>query len=642
MIRLLAQALAGSVAGMLAGAGWLVLAYALNPRLELEMDRGVAAVAQGFYDEERAGHETFAWTGREAHLNLPGLDRKTSWSCTVRVRGGRPDPATLPEISMAVDGGVIASRRATNDYQDLRVEISQRPASPGAVVTLRSSNTFRPGPSDPRELGVMVDRWACEPAPGHVPLPPRQAVGTVTATGALFGAAFALIGLTPGGMAAAAAILAAGQAVVIARGVAVFTPFLANALWLAFWIALALAACVRVVESRSGDRFRNTARFAVAFSAGALYLKLLALFHPSKLLVDAVFHAHRFESVLRGGFYFTQPLPSGVRFPYAIGLYLFAAPWSVLTSDYVTLLRIIVCATEAVAGALMYLMIVRIWGGRLTAAVAVALFHFVPLSYWVIGNANLTNAFGASAALMAVVAAAVWPLRPGHRGQLAGLTVLSSLALLSHVSTFALLLTTMVAIAGAYRWLGGASLAGPARSVLVATSMAVLVSTVTYYGHFGDVYAGLARVPANVPTESAVVPDAAPGPTPIGARIAEGLVLIVDAVGWPILLLAVVGAWRLWADGARDRLVMILLAWGVAFVIFFAIGTVPAVERPFQRYAAEFVGRVVHATYPAAIVLAARGGVWGWQARGVLRGATVSLFVAAVLIGTVSWLAWLR
>ena len=143
----------------------------------------------------------------------------------------------------------------------------------------------------------------------------------------------------------------------------------------------------------------------MAFSAGALYLKLLGQLHPSKPLVDALFQAHRLEWVMAGRYFFTQPMPGGVQFPYAIGLYVVAAPWTVLAHDHVALLRIVVCTAEAIAGALLYPMIVRTWGDRLAGAAATVLFSVVPISAVVIGNANLTNAFGESIALatMAVV-----------------------------------------------------------------------------------------------------------------------------------------------------------------------------------------------------------------------------------------------
>ena len=123
------------------------------------------------------------------------------------------------------------------------------------------------------------------------------------------------------------------------------------------------------------------ARSVVMFSGAVLFLKLLALLHPSKLLIDALFHAHRLEWVMAGRYYFTQPMPSGVQFPYAIALYVFAAPWAAFTRDHVALLRIVVAVCQAVAGATLYPMVARNWHDRRAAVIAVMLFHTVPLPY---------------------------------------------------------------------------------------------------------------------------------------------------------------------------------------------------------------------------------------------------------------------
>jgi len=393
---------------------------------------------------------------------------------------------------------------------------------------------------------------------------------------------------------------------------------------------------------------QNTARFVLLFSAAALYLKLLGLLHPSKLLVDALFHAHRFEGVLGGRYYFTQGMPAGVSFPYAIGLYVFAAPWSVFTHDYVTLLRVVVCTAEVVAGALLYPLIARTWGDRVAAAVAVVLFNVVPLPYGLIGNANLTNAFGQAVALVALVVASMLPPRPGRVTPVIGLFLLCALAFLSHVSTFALLLVTLVAVAFFYRWRGGPALHRTAWSILGVTVTATLFAVVVYYGHFGEVYRTALRVRAEAPTAQSPTETGAPGlpssprtPMPLQTRIANALTFTVTAIGWPILILAVAGVWRLWAGGMRDRAAFIVAAWGIGYVAFLGVA-VMRVDAPFQRYAAEFFGRVLFATYPAAVMLAARGTGWAWRAGRATRIGSAVLVLSAVVVGMQHWLGWIR
>src|SRR4029079_17228302 len=146
-----------------------------------------------------------------------------------------------------------------------------------------------------------------------------------------------------------------------------------RAIRLAFWTAMP-AALLTVVARQTRHPLHRAAQFVIVWSAAIIYLQLLALLHPSKQVIDAVFHAHRLEWVMDGRYFFTQPMPSGVQFPYAIGLYVFAAPWTAFTRDYVSLLRIVTVAAESIAGALLYWMVVRRWGDRLAGGIAVALF----------------------------------------------------------------------------------------------------------------------------------------------------------------------------------------------------------------------------------------------------------------------------
>ena len=283
-----------------------------------------------------------------------------------------------------------------------------------------------------------------------------QTVRDAALATAIFGAAFALVSATFTVAAAATGLVAIVQSLPLSAGPAPYIGFSSDMLWFAFWIALTMVALVKLLERWRGSALENAASVAVMFSGAALYVKLLGLLHPSKLPVDAVFHAHRFEWVLDGRYFFTQPMPGGVTFPYAIGLYVFAAPWSLIAHDHVALLRVVVSAAEVVAGALLYPLIATAWRDRRAAVLAVVLINLVPLTYGLVGNANLTNAFGEAVALATMVSASMLPARRYLAA--AGLFLLAALAFLSHVSTFALLAVTLVALCILYRWRGESSL----------------------------------------------------------------------------------------------------------------------------------------------------------------------------------------
>jgi hypothetical protein len=324
-----------------------------------------------------------------------------------------------------------------------------------------------------------------------------------------------------------------------------------------------------------------------------------------------------------------------VTFPYAIGLYVFAAPWSVFTADHVMLLRVIVCSAQAVAGSLLYPVIVRAWNDRAAALTAVVLFNVVPLPYGLLGNANLTNTFGEAVALAAVLTASLVP--PARALPLALFFLVSALAFLSHVSTFALLGVTLMGLTVAYRLLGGRPLRQTAWSIGLLTIVSALLAVILYYGHFTDVYRNALRVRADTAGPAPVSPPA-PGLT-LPARVENAIRFAIAMIGWPILLLATVGAWRCVADRSRDRATLAVMAWAGACTIFFAVA-VMRVDAPFQRYAAEFFGRVLLATAPAAVVLAGRGTGWAWTHGLALRFASASLVGCALALGNRTWISW--
>jgi hypothetical protein len=655
LVLALVRALVIAVLGALAGGCCMVLAFSLHPAVTFDMSRASPReVASGFYPPERAGELTFAWTSRRADVKLAGLNRATEWRCAVRLRGGRGPELPLPRVDVAADGLSVAERTVTNTFEDVPFTVVPRPA-PGLSLSITSVPTFVPGPSDTRELGVMVDGLECRPE-GRLVLPPRGPLQNAVLASAAFGAALGIVCTTLGGAAAVTLVVSAGQAFLLSIGAAPYSAYSRTLLQFAVSIATLMVLTVKVLELGVGEQGRRAARFIVIFSAAVLYLKILGLLHPSKLLADALFHAHRLEWVLAGRYFFTQPMPSGVSFPYAIGLYVFAAPWASLTSDHVTLLRVVVCVSDALAGAMLYLAIVKIWKDRLAAALAVVLYNVVPLTYGLLSDANLTNLFAQSVALVALMATAVLPLESRKFVGVGVLFSLFALAFLSHISTFAILSITLVALGALSLWKGGEFRHRRAMSLLAATVLAALFSVVTYYGHFTEVFATALRArtqtaatsPRNVTSPVSAEPSS-PGAssatrassTPLTTRIARAWVLTSSGIGWPILVLAAAGLWRLWLTGLRDRLTIVLAAWGLAYLGYLGVGTLLPVGPEFERYAAEFVGRVNLASYPAAVVLAGAGGAWAWRSGTAMRVATVILLLLAVAGGVRHWADWI-
>lgn len=647
---ILIRLIAGTVLGAVIGAVCVLAAARAHPGVSTDMDGESPAYVTGFYPGERAGDLSFAWTAERAAIRLPGVDRHRPWSCTIRLRGARADAAALPTVAIALDGANVAAFSTTNEFDDVVAPIPPRSDRHGFVLSLTSLPSFKPGGGDPRELGVQVDRLACRPDDGWT-WPPRQATASVAASGAALAGAIALIGGSMAAILGATAVVTAGLAVLVSAGGAAFGSFPATLVWTVIVTAGVMLVIGRVAAVVAKRDLSRPAVLSFAAAGGVFILEQLALMHPAKPMVDALFQAHRLEWVMAGRYFFTQPMPDGVAFPYAIGLYVFAAPWAAVTANHVALLRGVVTAMDVAAAVVLALAVGRAWREPASGAVVIVLGALVPLPFVVVGNGNLTNAFGQSVALLALAAVASGWLSRHIVWTGALFTVVVTLGLVSHVSTFTLLLAVLgLTVAGLFV-LGRGTFTREALVIGVATAIAVLLAFGLYYRHFTDVYRdALTRVlsPATAApppaTEGSGHAAALTRPLAWSERAGDAIGQSVDAVGWPMLVLAAVGAARAWRRGLRDRLSIVVLSWMGVWMLFVVAGTLTRVDTQYQRYASEFIGRVNLATYPAVVVLAASGLTSLWICRGAAawwaRCVAIALGVATAAIGIHSWLNW--
>ena len=627
MTRIAAKAaVAAMIAGLL-GAAWIALLYAWHPAIRIEFDRDLPRNVSGIYGVERdnASGLTFAWTGADAVLRLPGLDRNGIWIVDVRVRGGRAE--ANPAISVMADGVVIGGSDLSADWSDLHVEIPPRPDRRGLVLGLRSSTTMVPGPSDPRPLGVMLDRLSLTPQ--RIPLVPRPALESAAIAAAPLGAAMAILGLTSAAAIGGGVLLSAGAAAVVARGFGPFTDFPERAIALGFWIGVALAVVAVAFRLRAGQPPRNTARFAIAFSAAALFLKLLVLLHPDMPIGDAMFHAHRFQGVLAGQLYFTSIAPGGYSFPYPPGLYVVASAFADLVrrgAGDVVLLRAVTAAADAGAAVLLYPLVAAVWRNRLAAAIAVAVYHLLPATFAVLTTGNLTNAFAQSIALVAFVLVGYGAARLERPLTVVSLTLALTAAFLSHTSTAAILFVAALVAAALLAARGGIELRPVAAAVALAALGAAVAATAIYYGHFMDTYrAELGRIAHETAANAA---DA--GGRTAGDRLAGVPYSLRILYGVPAITLAAFGAVRLFRHPA-DSLKLTVAGWTAACTIFLAIGIMTPVDMRYYL-----------AAVPVLAIAAAYGASSAWsdsapETRERWRAAAVVLLTGTIWVGFEHW-----
>ena len=246
MMRLAGRALLSGVLAAFLGAALLALMYTKSAPLIVEFDRDLPRLLTGVYPPERdsATGLTFAWTGEEMALRLPGLDRRVDWTLHLRLRGARPDGRN-PELQFFADGRRVGTHRAPQDFESIQVTVPVRSAERrrDVVLTMRVSETFTPGPGDPRNLGVLIDRLTLTPS--GTALPSRRAFFGAAASAGLLAAAVALLGVTAPAAVVTAILTGAGSSALMARGFAPFTAFPLQATWAALWTALVLVVAAR-------------------------------------------------------------------------------------------------------------------------------------------------------------------------------------------------------------------------------------------------------------------------------------------------------------------------------------------------------------------------------------------------------------
>jgi len=363
------------------------------------------------------------------------------------------------------------------------------------------------------------------------------------------------------------------------------------------------------------------------------------LLHPNMPIGDAMFHAHRFQNVLAGHFYFTSIAPGGYAFPYAPGLYVFAAAFASLVhrgAADAALLRIVTTSVDCAFGLLLYWVVVRNGENRLAGAIAVAIYHLTPLTFAVLTVGNLTNAFAQSVA-MAALAVMATPALSGKPMRLTVLlTAVLAAAFISHTSTVAILFVACSCTSLLFFVFGGRALRSAAWAIAIATVAAAVISVVLYYGWFMDTYrAEFARIGHETLTAAP-----APGGRTIGDRLRGVPYGLGINFGIPVLLCALLGAVELWrrhrnvpADGSAttDRLALTLAGGAASCAAFLVLGILTPVDMRYYL-----------AALPVLAIAAGFGAAWawdeGWQGhRGLSRVAAAVLLAGAISNGFQFW-----
>jgi hypothetical protein len=118
----------------------------------------------GFYDKEGGGAHTFRWTGGCASIYLPGAQPGAALRITASALR-RPSAA---DVKATFAGVPVGGFRVGDDWSEYAVTLPDPLPAAAPILRLdvpawRPANVL-PGSDDMRDLGVMVDRIAVQPA----------------------------------------------------------------------------------------------------------------------------------------------------------------------------------------------------------------------------------------------------------------------------------------------------------------------------------------------------------------------------------------------------------------------------------------------------------------------------------------------
>jgi hypothetical protein len=284
-------------------------------------------------------------------------------------------------------------------------------------------------------------------------------------------------------------------------------------------------------------------------------------------------------------------------------------------------------SADCAFGLLLYWVVVRNWENRLAGAVAVAIYHLMPLDFAVLTTGNLTNAFAQSVAIaaLAVMAAPALSIQVARMTVL--LTAVMTVAFLSHTGTVAILFVAGVSVSLCFLVRGGRALRSAAWAIAVATVVAGIISVGVYYGWFMDTYrAEFARIGH----ETVTAAPAAGGRT-IGDRLRFVPYAVGINIGAPVLLFAFLGAVELVRLHASDRLTLTLAGWTASCVTFLIVGMLTPVDMRYYL-----------AALPVVAIAAAFGAAWAWDDgwplhRRLWRAAAVVFLAGTITTGFHHW-----
>lgn len=402
--------LSDGLALLLLGVGVLALVWLVAlPRAPQAVDLGSSysrAYVRGFYPPQRDQRFSYMFTGEQAEIALPGVGG--GWMvATLRVDASRP-AGVAPAVVRLTTGAVRLAFRplptlrtyhllAASEHGDLRLHL---------VV-----NPFQARERVPRQLGIPIDSITVQPLT-ILPALVMSAQAALLTLGTFL--LLRRLGWGPG------LSLALTAAALAALGAGLFTARLLITVALTRWLVvltlthalLCLAPLLRWLYTRAGVPLLPWEEaWLWRIVCGATLLKLGGMLYPHAIIFDEAAHVLRMHWILEGRFLelyrpgYTSYMGDtvgleGGQLPYSPLWYLIVTPFHFLGLDLGDATNGLSALMDVSKTFLIHII------GRVTLArarpalLAAALYHLIPMPYFMLSWGNYPTQFGLWASLL--------------------------------------------------------------------------------------------------------------------------------------------------------------------------------------------------------------------------------------------------
>jgi hypothetical protein len=608
----------------------LVAIYRVPQEQSLDIGSSYArAHLRGFYQREQNTDYSYAFTGDRAEIFVPGVGGGT-FATSFRFDGVRPadvDPARVT-IGAANDSVTFAPSPGLRDYRLLV------PAPSGDISVRIATNAFQAGENDPRQLGIPLDRFAAQPATGAIPW---RATALLLALGIGFYALARRLAFGPlPGLLMTLLIVGAGlyglqtARLLITIGLLRWLVVLIGlhvALWPLRRIANAIYTSIGLPLEVGEERW------LWRIFAAATLVKLGGILYPHAIIFDQAAHVLRMQWLLDGRFMelyrpgYTSYMGDtvglgGGQFPYSPLWYLIVAPFRFLgigLPDATNGLSALMDVSKLFP---IHIIARRTTGSRRAALYGAALYHLIPMPYFLLSWGNYPTQFGLWAALLATAfvvirwdVIATWSWRQRSFWVWVGLM---ALAILSY-TVLGVYSITFFVLLGLFGLFARGGLGRKRFQFLIAGMVAAeLFCFAIYHVQFAQ-----ALVMDTLPSIVSGTADRLDNPIDATAEARENPLanfaannqFTTNHFTWPVLILSAAGAVLLFRNPEGRRWWPLWAAWIGIWVLYTLV----------SAYIADMVLKHVFWIMPLIAIWTAAALDWLWQRRWWGQAAVVTL-----------------